>query len=197
VWVTNRRCSDVGPAGRRARNRVSGTNSTRMAVDGTRWQLFWRSFLPSRSARRRPGTGAFWGWAERRSLERKPLIRRALCRSIASVNSQPPALDRACRIADLTVKITQSKARPSAAEGSDHLFRDVKSICRRLFIPTALPRRREVGRRPGKGYRRSAHQTTRSFQSGPPVRSRQALASGHPVRTLSALSLYLLQWCDF
>ena len=36
---------------------MSGTNGTRMALVGSPWQLWGRSLVPSRSARRRSGTG--------------------------------------------------------------------------------------------------------------------------------------------
>jgi hypothetical protein len=113
--------------------------------NGIRWPqmaTFRGSFVPSRSARRRPGAEALFGWAELRSLERNPLICQALCRLIPSVTSQPPALDRGCRIADLTVKITRRRRVPVPAGGADHLFRDIKSPRGRLFIPTTSLRRR-------------------------------------------------------
>jgi hypothetical protein len=47
--------------------------------------------VPFSSARKRSGTGPFRGWAQRRSLERKPLSCQALCRWIPPVSSHRPA----------------------------------------------------------------------------------------------------------
>jgi hypothetical protein len=101
--VQNRRSSVDGTDGRRASKRVSHTNGTKMAQNGTPWHLFGRSLVPSRSARDR----AFLGTGELRSLERKPLLCRALCRWIPPVFSQPPAQDSGCRIEPLTVAHTR------------------------------------------------------------------------------------------
>ena len=152
--------------------------------------------MPSRSARRRPGAGAFLGWAELRSRERKPLICRALCRLIPSVTSQPPTVDRGCRIALFDRENHASKARTCAGEGSNHLIRDVKSICQRLFILITSPRRGEVGRRPGEGGPPQRATKTRRCRSRPTVRSKLTLhqpRGAHP----GAPSPYLLQWCVF
>jgi hypothetical protein len=153
--------------------------------------------VPSRSARRRHEAGAFLGWAELRSLVRKPLICRALCRSIPSVTNQSPAGDRGCRIALFDRDRRASKARTCAGEGSNRLFRDVKAICRGLFILTTLPRRQEVGRRPGKGEPPQRAPNNEEVPIGPTGAVKVNFASAHAVRTPSALSLYLLQWCVF
>jgi hypothetical protein len=110
--------------------------SKRQHMAASRW-----SFAPSCSARRRPGTGVFGGWAELRSLERKPHIWRTLCQLIPSDTRnvgpwlegvESPLFDR---------DNYASKARTSAGAASNHHFRDVKSICQRLFIPITSPRR--------------------------------------------------------
>ena len=123
-----------------------------------------------------PERGLFLEWAEMSSRERKPLICRALCRSISFVTNQSPAVERGFRTAPFDRDNHASKAGTSAGEGSAYLFFDVKSICHRLFIPTTSPRRGEVGRMPGEGDpppRR--HQSTRTCQSGTPMRPRQTL----------------------
>jgi hypothetical protein len=95
--------------------------------------------VPSRSARWQPETGAFWGWTELRLRERKPLMYRALCRLIPSITSQPPTLDRGCRIAPFDRDNHAPKARTCLGEGADYLFFDVTSICQRLFMLTTSP----------------------------------------------------------
>ena len=165
-----------------------------LAVDGS----FFRGLL-CHLARpgSRPGTGLFWGWAELRSLERKTFICRALCQLIPSVTRQPPALDRGCRIAPFDRDNVASKARTSAGEGSNYLFRDVKSICQRLFIPITSPRRGEVGRRPGEGGPPQRAPNNEEVPIAPNGAVKVNFASAHAVRTPSALSPYLLQWCVF
>jgi hypothetical protein len=74
----------------------------KMAQNGTFWEVFWAISLGPEAIR----TGAFSGWAELRSLERKRLICQALCRWIPPISSQPPARDRGCRIAPRTVVLT-------------------------------------------------------------------------------------------
>jgi hypothetical protein len=195
--VRNRRSSGDGTAGRRARNRVSSTNSTRMAVVGSGWQLFRGLLCHLARPGGRPGTGAFLGWAELRSLERKTFICRALCQLIPSGTRQPPALDRGCRIAPFHRENHASKARPSTGEGSNYLFRDVKSICQRLFIPITSPRR---GRgRPQAGWGGPQRRATNNEEVpiAPNGAVRVNFASAHAVRTPSALTPYVLQWCVF
>ncbi len=96
----------------------------------------------------------------------------------------------------LTVTITR-RSEYQRDEVSNHLFRDVKSICQTLFILITSPRRERsaVGR--VRRSRRSAQQTTRTCRPAPNGAVRVNFASAHAVRTTSALSLYLLQWCDF
>jgi hypothetical protein len=62
---------------------------------GSKWRKmahFGRSFGPFRSARRRSGTGRYWGMAELRSLERKRLICQALGRGILPVSKPTSGL---------------------------------------------------------------------------------------------------------
>ncbi len=97
--------------------------------------------MPSRYAPAATRNGAFSGWADLKSFERKPFISRALCQFIPSVTRQPRALDRGCRIATLDRDNHASKARPSEGGWSNHLTRDVKSMRQRLFVPPTSPRR--------------------------------------------------------
>ncbi len=96
-------------------------------------RFFGGSFVPSCSARRRPGAGAFLGQAELRSRERKPLISRALCRLIPSVTSQLPALDRRCRVVPFDRGNHASKAQSQRRRGVQ------SSLSRRkVDLPTAF-----------------------------------------------------------
>ncbi len=190
-------CSSDLMAGRRAGNSVSGMNPTRVAVNGSRWQLL-RGLLRHLA---RPGgdpeRGVFVGWAELRSLERKPHIWRILCQLIPSDTRnvgpwiegvESPLFDRDNHA---------SKARTSAGAGPNHHFRDVKSICQRLFILITSPRGGEVGRRPGEGRPLRREKEIRNGRWRPTVRSKLTLHQLTQLRTPSALSLYLLQCCDF
>ncbi len=97
--------------------------------------------MPSRYAPEATRNGALSRWADLKSFERKPFIRRALCQSIPSVTRQPPAPDRGCRIATFDRDNHASKARLSEGERSNHLTRDVKSIRQRLSVLPTSPRR--------------------------------------------------------
>ncbi len=147
---------------RRAPNRLSGANTTRMAQSGNKWQLFGGLLCHLARPGGDPERGFFGGWAALRALERKTFICGALCRLVPSVTRQPRALNRGCRIAPFDHDNHALKARPSAGEGPNHPIRDITSICQRLFILITSPRRGErsaAGR--VRGDRRSAQQNLR------------------------------------
>jgi hypothetical protein len=191
--VQNRRCSGDRTAGRRAGNNVSSTNSTRMALDGSKWQLFRRSFVPSRWAR----NGAFWGM-RRAEITRAQTTHAPSLVSIDSVSHQPTS-GRGSRVSKLRFdrENRASKARPCAGEGSNHLFRDVSRFAKGFSFRPPRPDGGEVGRRPGEGGPPRRAPINEEVPIAPTSAVKVNFASVHAVRTPSALSPYLLQWCVF
>jgi len=80
--VQNRRCSGNSTDGRRAGNRMSRTSGSKWRKMAHFGEAFWAISLSPEAIR----NGAFRGWAELRSLERKPLMRQALRRGILPVS---------------------------------------------------------------------------------------------------------------
>jgi hypothetical protein len=165
-----------------------------LAVNGI---LFERPFVPSRSARWQPETGAFGGWTELRSRERKPLMHRALCRLIPAVMNQSPAVDQVCRIAAFGRDNHASKARTRAGEWADYLFFRRNVNLPKAFHADHLAGRGEVGRRPGEAVPPRRAPNNEKVPIAPASAVKVNFASAHAARTLRALSLYLLQWCVF
>jgi hypothetical protein len=191
--VQNRRCSGDGMSGRRAGNRVSSTNSTRMALVGSKWHTFSEVFSAISLGPER----GFFGMG-RDEITRAQTAHVPSLVSIDFVCHQPtsgPGSRVSKRQFDRENRAT--KARTCAGEGSNRLFCDVRSICQRLFIPTTSPRRREVGRRPGEAVPPQRAPINEELPIAPTSAVTVNFASAHAVRTPSALSPYLLQWCVF
>ncbi len=161
---------------RRAPNRVSGTNSTRMAQNGNKWQLF--GGLLCHLAR--PGSDPERGFL---GMGRAEIIRAQTIHtpSLVSVRFRPsPAnlgpLDRGCRIAPFDRDNHASKARTSEGEvvQSSHSRRKVdlpKAFHSDHLAPTG--ERSAAGR--VRGSRRSAQQKPGACRSRPSARSKLTL----------------------